>query len=94
MLLRKPTYEHSYSQILVHCIAGVSRSVSIVLAYLIRDKGMSYEQAYQCVKSRRSIVSPYFTQISPNDGFIRQLKQYAQVIRDKMNTTGHKTPVK
>jgi protein-tyrosine phosphatase len=41
----------------VHCIAGVSRSVSIVLAYLIRDKGMTYDEAYQSVKVRRQIVT-------------------------------------
>jgi hypothetical protein len=28
----------------------------MVLAFLIREKGMSYEEAYRVVKSRRSIV--------------------------------------
>ncbi len=40
----------------MHCIAGVSRSVSMVLAYMIREKGMTYEEAYRAVKLRRKIV--------------------------------------
>ncbi len=44
------------TNILVHCLAGVSRSVSLVLAYLIKHKNMSYEVAYQTVKSKRKIV--------------------------------------
>jgi protein-tyrosine phosphatase len=43
-------------QILVHCMAGVSRSVSLVIAYLIKHKDMNYEAAYTLVKSRRKIV--------------------------------------
>lgn len=30
------------TNILVHCMAGVSRSVSLVLAYFIKVKGMTY----------------------------------------------------
>lgn len=40
----------------MHCIAGVSRSVSMVLAYFIREHGMTYQQAYYHVKSHRKIV--------------------------------------
>ena len=54
---------------MVHCLAGVSRSVSFVIAYFIKYQGMSYQQAYQLVKSKRRIIHP-------NDGFIQQLKAY------------------
>lgn len=30
------------TNILIHCMAGVSRSVTLLLAYLIKNKGMSY----------------------------------------------------
>jgi protein-tyrosine phosphatase len=43
-------------QILVHCMAGISRSVTLVIAYLIKCRGMTYEAAYASVKARRKIV--------------------------------------
>ena len=51
--------------VLVHCAAGISRSASVVIAYLM-SHGMSLEQAYGYVKSRRPIVQP-------NPGFMQQL---------------------
>jgi protein-tyrosine phosphatase len=54
---------------MVHCLAGVSRSVSLVLAFLIKHQGFSYNQAFDFVKSRRKIIHP-------NDGFIQQLKKF------------------
>ena len=44
-------------QVLVHCLAGVSRSVSMVIAYFIREHALSDEEAFSLVKSRRKIVS-------------------------------------
>ena len=41
---------------MVHCLAGVSRSVCLVLAYLIKCREMSYQQAYNMIKTRRRIV--------------------------------------
>lgn len=42
--------------ILVHCILGVSRSVSLVLAYLIRKHSYSLEQALALIRRKRPIV--------------------------------------
>lgn len=56
------------SAVLVHCNAGVSRSTSIVMGYLMRRKGMSFEDAMRLVKEKR-------TSCRPNDGFMRQLKE-------------------
>lgn len=41
---------------MVHCLAGVSRSVCLVLAYLIKFREFSYDEAYYLVKIKRSIV--------------------------------------
>lgn len=46
------------TNVLVHCIAGVSRSVSMVIAYFIREHRMDYDQAYSLVKAKRKIVPP------------------------------------
>lgn len=54
---------------LVHCVAGVSRSASLVCAYLIKHEGMSLRQAYQYVKMARPIIRP-------NVGFWKQLIDY------------------
>jgi len=55
-------------KILVHCSYGISRSASMVIAYFI-SKGMTYEDAYNFVKSKRNIIEP-------NDGFKKQLKEF------------------
>jgi protein-tyrosine phosphatase len=46
-----------FTNVLVHCIGGKSRSASLVLAYLIREKGMSYEDSLNYVKGIRKIVN-------------------------------------
>lgn len=44
--------------IFVHCAAGVSRSASIVIGYLIYSKNMKYVDAKELVKKQRSIIMP------------------------------------
>ncbi|KAJ7576723.1 phosphatases II [Mycena floridula] len=55
--------------VLVHCHAGMSRSASVVIAYLIREQDMSYEQAVRFVWSRRNCINP-------NPGFVGVLKHW------------------
>jgi len=54
---------------LVHCIAGVSRSASLCIAYLMKYQGLSLKGAYNHVKTCRPIVHP-------NCGFFKQLIEY------------------
>lgn len=54
---------------LVHCVAGVSRSASLVIAYLMKYHKKTLKEAYEHVKSARS-------QIRPNSGFFKQLMDY------------------
>jgi protein-tyrosine phosphatase len=55
--------------VLVHCQQGVSRSASIVIAYLIRDRSMTYDDAFDLVKQRRQCIKP-------NSGFIKALREW------------------
>ncbi|KAJ7490829.1 protein-tyrosine phosphatase-like protein [Mycena latifolia] len=55
--------------VLVHCHAGMSRSASVVIAYLIREQGMSYDEAAQFVWARRKCIAP-------NPGFVEALRQW------------------
>ncbi|KAK3440880.1 hypothetical protein EUGRSUZ_B01140 [Eucalyptus grandis] len=60
--------------VLVHCFVGKSRSVTIVVAYLMKKHGMSLSQALEHVKSRRP-------QASPNSGFMSQLQDYEKFLQ-------------
>ena len=44
--------------VLVHCAQGVSRSASVVLAYLMKYELMSLRQAYDHVRERRTVADP------------------------------------
>jgi len=52
--------------VLVHCFAGSSRSVTAVIAFLIMEHGLVFDKAYQFVKERRP-------ESNPNKGFTAQL---------------------
>ncbi|PKA54914.1 Dual specificity protein phosphatase 1 [Apostasia shenzhenica] len=62
--------------VLVHCFAGRSRSVTIVIAYLMKKHRMCLSQAFSIVKSKRP-------QIAPNVGFMVQLQNYEQSLGGK-----------
>ncbi|VDK44759.1 unnamed protein product [Anisakis simplex] len=59
---------------LVHCVAGVSRSASLCIIYLVKYERMSLRQAYHYVKSARPIIRP-------NVGFWKQMIDYERKIR-------------
>ncbi|KAL4233140.1 Dual specificity protein phosphatase 14 [Mactra antiquata] len=59
----------SGGKVLVHCVAGVSRSASLCIAYLMKYHRMPLDQAYYHVKKRRPVIHP-------NVGFWRQLIEY------------------
>ena len=60
--------------VFVHCNAGVSRSPSIVIAYLMRKNKLTFLQAYDKVKTCRD-------SIFPNESFINQLKIYEEKLK-------------
>ncbi|KAJ8415484.1 hypothetical protein AAFF_G00424640 [Aldrovandia affinis] len=61
--------EEQHGRVLVHCSAGVSRSATLCLAYLMKYRSMTLVDAHCWVKSRRPIVRP-------NNGFWKQLIDY------------------
>ncbi|KAM8866079.1 dual specificity protein phosphatase 26-like [Synchiropus picturatus] len=54
-------------KILVHCHVGVSRSATLVLAYLMLRQSLTLVEAICAVKENRGVI--------PNRGFLRQLIQ-------------------
>eukprot|EP00397_Hematodinium_sp_SG-2012_P016095 GEMP01016412.1.p1 GENE.GEMP01016412.1~~GEMP01016412.1.p1 ORF type:complete len:832 (+),score=146.75 GEMP01016412.1:138-2633(+) len=46
------------NRLLVYCTQGISRSVTVVLAFLIQYRNLSLKDAFAMVKERRQIVDP------------------------------------
>ncbi|XP_054654913.1 dual specificity protein phosphatase 13 [Dunckerocampus dactyliophorus] len=53
-------------RVLVHCLMGVSRSATLVLAYLMICEDLSLREAAAAVRTHRDIC--------PNSGFLQQLR--------------------
>ncbi|XP_046582406.1 dual specificity protein phosphatase 18-like [Haliotis rubra] len=45
-------------RVAVHCIAGVSRSATVCIAYLVKHHHMTLKQAYQKVYKAREVIYP------------------------------------
>lgn len=59
--------------VLVHCLAGISRSVTITTAYLMEHEHLSLNDAYDLVKRRKSDISPNFS-------FMGQLLEFERLL--------------
>jgi len=59
--------------VLVHCMAGISRSSSVVIAFLMKVHKLSFEDALPRVKAQRPVIAP-------NYGFVKQLKIWEQFL--------------
>jgi protein-tyrosine phosphatase len=52
------------TNVLVHCFAGVSRSASIIIAYLMKINGWTVEKSFNFVRDKRRVIGP-------NPGFMK-----------------------
>ena len=65
-----------YDKVFVHCAAGMSRSATVVIAYLMWKRKMSLSDAIDFVKKKRPIISP-------NLNFMRQLQTFQDLLIKK-----------
>ena len=61
--------------VLVHCNAGISRSSTILTAYIMKEQGKSLATALELVKEARPIAKP-------NPGFMKQLQLLEKELLD------------
>lgn len=61
-------------KVLVHCVAGVSRSAAFALAYLVKYEKMTLRKAYTFCAAKRPLVRP-------NLGFWKQLIEFERQVR-------------
>ena len=73
-----PTFEMAYevikyynqnSKIFIHCMSGMSRSASLVIFYIMKEKKWDYDRSFEYVQKIRSCINP-------NSYFVEQLKEY------------------
>lgn len=65
--------------VFVHCFVGMSRSVTMVLAYMVQELKMELRAAFNHVKEKRWIAGP-------NEGFMRQLAAFEKKLKLKSST--------
>ena len=61
--------------VLVHCKMGISRSATIITAYLMKTRNMTLKNALDYVTSKRNYVCPNF-------GFHLQLHNYEKILNE------------
>ncbi|XP_077442211.1 dual specificity protein phosphatase 26 isoform X2 [Vanacampus margaritifer] len=61
-------------KVLVHCAVGLSRSATLVLAYLMIRQNLTLVEAIKTVKDHRGVT--------PNRGFLRQLNGLDGILRE------------
>lgn len=60
------------NKVYVHCVAGISRSASIVIAFVMKSRKITFMEAFNLVHEKRQVVKP-------NEGFIQQLVLYHEM---------------
>lgn len=66
-------------KVLIHCVQGVSRSVSLCIAYLIIRENLTYSAAFDIIKKNRGVASP-------NMGFTVQLLIFQKRLQNSFDS--------
>eukprot|EP00075_Anas_platyrhynchos_P033386 XP_027322639.1 dual specificity protein phosphatase 22-A-like isoform X1 [Anas platyrhynchos] len=72
---------------LVHCLAGVSRSTTVLVAYLMTVTELGWERCLAATRAVRSYASP-------NPGFQQQLRDYESTLLDEVGSPSHQPRAK
>ena len=67
--------DSSKDNIYIHCAMGISRSPSIVIAYIMYKNKITFNEAFDFVSKKRKVISP-------NSGFQNQLKKFEKILKE------------
>jgi len=67
--VKEPAEKEVTRKLLVYCGAGMSRSPALAIAWLMHEKGMTFQNAADCMKKGRGKL------VRINDGFLKQLQE-------------------
>ena len=70
-------------RVFVHCLMGVSRSATLVLAFLMIAEGLRLQEAVAAVRPHRDIC--------PNPGFLQQLRSLDMTLERRRREQAQKT---
>ncbi|XP_071943597.1 uncharacterized protein [Antedon mediterranea] len=71
--------------VIIHCYAGISRSPTVAIAYIMQHLNMTSEEAYRYVKDKRPTISPNFN-------FLGQLLEHEKLLNLQRKSTISKQP--
>ena len=74
--MKRALDEDADARIMVHCMWGMSRSASVVIAYMMATQRMTLLKSITYVKGKRRVVKP-------NSGFLCQLLWYEKYLSQR-----------
>ncbi|KAF8158216.1 protein-tyrosine phosphatase-like protein [Crassisporium funariophilum] len=74
-------------RVLVHCNGGISLSPAFVVMFVMEHYRLSWEDALHMVQNRRYCISP-------NGGFLTQIKEYEAIYRANVAVAAYPTGVR